>query len=332
MNMDKVHSRKRIFVAGHQGMVGGAICRILSAHDGYEIITCQRSQLDLTRQSEVEAFFRDEPIDEIYMAAAKVGGIYANATYPADFLYQNLMIETNVIHSAFRAGVKRLLFLGSSCIYPKNAQQPMPEEALLTGSLEQTNEPYAVAKIAGIKLCEAYTKQYGCEFDIDFRSVMPTNLYGPGDNYDLETSHVIPALIRKIHEAKTNGHENVVLWGTGSPKREFLYVDDLAAACVTVMSMTKSRYDRLAGKEGSHINVGSGLEITINQLASLIKKLIGYDGTIVFDDSYPDGSLQKLLDSTKIRASGWEPNTDLKEGLRLAYEEFLTRRKLNVSS
>ena len=314
----------RIFVAGHRGMVGAAILRQLMAQGVPEedIVTRTHAELDLTNQAAVRAFFAEAEIDEIYLAAAKVGGIHANNTQPAKFIYESLMIEANIIDAAFRSGVKKLLFLGSSCIYPRLASQPMREDALLTGPLEPTNEPYAIAKIAGIKLCESYNRQYGSSHGIDYRSVMPTNLYGPGDNYDLENSHVIPALIRKFHEAKVNAASEVVVWGTGTPRREFLYVDDMASACVHVMQLPQGDYEKHTEPMLSHINVGFGEDISISDLAQLVAGVVGFDGDIVFDTDRPDGAPQKLLDSTRLNSLGWRPQVSLEEGLRLAYAAF----------
>lgn len=312
---------KRIYVAGHSGMVGSAILRSLGA-EGYneEIVTSPRKSLDLTDQSAVKNFFAKEHIDQVYLAAAKVGGIFANSTFPAQFIYDNLMIEANVIEAAYRSGVTKLLFLGSSCIYPKTAEQPLTEEALLTGPLERTNEPYAIAKIAGIKLCESYSREYG----VDYRSVMPTNLYGPGDNYHPENSHVIPALIRKFHEAKIKKVRKVTVWGTGTPKREFLYVDDMAKACIHVMELDKASYDKHTEPMRGHINVGSGEEITIRELAWLIRGIVGYEGEIDFDLCKPDGISRKLMDSQRLNNLGWQSEVRLKEGLRLTYNDFVS--------
>lgn len=314
-------SNGKIFVAGHQGMVGSAIVRILEASSAASIVTRSHAQLDLTNQQAVREFFEVERPSEVYLAAAKVGGIHANNTFPAEFIYQNLMIEANVIHEAWRAGVRRLLFLGSSCIYPKYAQQPMSESALLTGELEPTNEPYAIAKIAGIKLCESYNRQYGT----DYRSVMPTNLYGPGDNYHPENSHVIPALIRRFHEAKVSGMPEVSIWGTGTPRREFLFVDDMARASVYVMNLPKECYERETKTMLSHINVGCGKDVTIRELAEIVSRVVGYRGEIVFDTSKPDGTPRKLLDVSRLRALGLEAVVDLEEGLVLAYQDYLRR-------
>ncbi len=323
-----MNNQPKIYVAGHRGMVGAAIVRQLSnvVHRPPLLIVKSHTELDLTNQSEVRGFLEKEKPDQIYLAAAKVGGIHANNTYPAEFIYQNLMIETNIIHEAWRAGVQKLLFLGSSCIYPKLAEQPMSESALLTGVLEPTNEPYAIAKIAGIKLCESYNRQYGASHGTDYRSVMPTNLYGPGDTYHPENSHVIPALIRRFHEAKVNNVANIIIWGTGRPCREFLYVDDMAAACVHVMNLEKENYEVHTNPMQSHINVGSGEDITIRELASTIAKVIGYSGDIEFDPGKPDGSPRKLMDSTLINILGWQPKVGLEEGLTLTYNSFLQSR------
>jgi Nucleoside-diphosphate-sugar epimerases len=288
-----------------------------------KVITRTHAELDLTNQAAVRDFFAQEKPDQVYLAAAKVGGIHANNSYPAEFIYQNLMIEANVIDAAFRHGVKKLLFLGSSCIYPRFVEQPMREEALLTGTLEPTNEPYAIAKIAGIKLCESYNRQHGENHGIDYRSVMPTNLYGPGDNYHPKNSHVIPALIRRFHEAKVNHATEVTIWGTGTPKREFLYVDDMARACVHVMNLDKATYDQHTDPMCSHINVGSGTELTIQELAETIKTVIGYQGQITFDPSKPDGSPRKLMDSRRLNSLGWQPEIGLIEGLGRAYTDFV---------
>ena len=315
-------AKTKIFIAGHKGMVGSAIVRLLKNQD-VEIITKDRTELDLLNQGSVQNFFEHEKIDQVYLAAAKVGGIHANNNYPADFIYQNLMVQTNMIHSAFLKGVKKLLFLGSSCIYPKNANQPMIEEELLTGKLERTNEPYAIAKIAGIKMCESYNRQYGKSHGIDYRSIMPTNLYGPGDNYHPENSHVIPGLIYRFHKAKISNLESVTIWGTGTPKREFLYVDDLAQAAIHVMNVDKKIYDEQISSESSHINVGSEQELTIKELAETIKEVIDFKGTIIFDPSKPDGSTRKLLNSERINKLGFKPKTDLKEGLIKTYQDYL---------
>lgn len=312
----------RIFVAGHNGMVGAAIVRKLKENLNVELVIRSREELDLLDQAAVESFFEEAEIDEVYLAAAKVGGIVANNSYPADFIYQNLMIQCNVIHSAHRSGVEKLLFLGSSCIYPKLASQPMSEEALLTGKLEETNEPYALAKIAGIKLCESYNRQYGR----DYRSVMPTNLYGPNDNFHPENSHVIPALIRRFHEAKINGDEEVIAWGTGTPKREFLYVDDMASACLHVMGLSSIEYRAKTLSMESHLNVGTGKDCTIRELVETVAKVVAYKGQITFDESKPDGAPRKLLDVSKLVSLGWSPMVSLEDGLRLSYDWFLNSK------
>ena len=311
----------RIYVAGHRGMVGGAISRKLSER-GTEVITRTHTELDLTDQAAVRAFFASEKPDGVVLAAAKVGGIHANNTYPAEFIYENLMIEANVIHQAYVAGVQRLLFLGSSCIYPRAVEQPMREDALLTGVLEPTNEPYAVAKIAGIKLCESYNRQYGT----DYRSVMPTNLYGPGDNFHPENSHVMPALMRRFHEAAASGAEEVVIWGTGTPYREFLHVDDMAEASLFVFDLDKETYEANTEPMLSHINVGYGEDVTISELAHLVAEVTGFTGQIVFDTSKPDGTMRKLMDSTRLGAMGWRPSVTLAGGVRETYQWFLEQR------
>jgi len=314
---------QKIYVAGHRGMVGSAIVRELMRLGYKNIVTRTHMELDLTNQVAVTAFFELEKPDQVYLAAARVGGIYANNTYPAEFIYQNLMMEANVIHQAFVSGVKKLLLLGSSCIYPRLAEQPMREDGLLTGKLEPTNEPYAIAKIAGIKLCESYNRQYGQSHNIDYRSVMPTNLYGPGDNYHLENSHVIPALIRRFHEAKIGKLPEVMIWGSGKPKREFLYVDDMASASVFVMNLDKATYDGQTAVMQSHINVGWGADVTIHELATTIANVISYEGAITFDASKPDGSPRKLMDSSKLNKLGWQPNVGLEEGIKKAYVSYL---------
>lgn len=316
---------QKIYVAGHRGMVGSSIVRNLQAKGFTNIVTRTHAQLDLTNQADVRDFFELEKPDQVYLAAAKVGGIHANKTFPAEFIYQNLMVQNNVIHQAFARGVKKLLFLGSSCIYPKLAPQPMSEDVLLTGKLEPTNEPYAIAKIAGIKMCESYNRQYGQSHAIDYRSVMPTNLYGPGDNYHPENSHVIPALIRRFHEAKISHAPEVVIWGTGTPKREFLYVDDMAAASVFVMELDKAIYDEHTQPMQSHINVGFGSDVTIHELAHAVAKATGYAGTISFDPSKPDGSPRKWMDSGRLNRLGWSAKVGLEQGLQKAYQEFISR-------
>ena len=308
----------RIYVAGHRGMVGGAISRKLRER-GAEVVTRTHAELDLTDQAAVRAFFASEKLDGVVLAAAKVGGIHANNTYPAEFIYQNLMIEANVVHQAYVAGVRRLLFLGSSCIYPRAVEQPMREDALLTGVLEPTNEPYAVSKIAGIKLCESYNRQYGT----DYRSVMPTNLYGPGDNFHPENSHVMPALIRRFHEAAVSGAKEVVIWGTGKPWREFLHVDDMAEASLFVFDLDKKTYEANTQPMLSHINVGYGEDVTINDLAHLVAGVTGFTGRIAFDASKPDGTMRKLMDSGRLTAMGWKPSVALNEGVKETYAWFL---------
>lgn len=307
-----------IYVAGHRGMVGSAIVRQLEAR-GIAPIVRSHAELDLSDQAAVGAFMKDERPDAVILAAAKVGGIHANNTYPAEFIYENLMIECNVIHQAFLAGVRRLLFLGSSCIYPRAVPQPMREEALLTGVLEPTNEPYAIAKIAGIKLCESYNRQYGT----DYRSVMPTNLYGPGDNFHPENSHVLPALIRRFHEAKEQGLDEVVIWGTGTPRREFLHVDDMAAASLFVLDLAMDVYQANTQPMLSHINVGSGTDISILELAQLIARIIGFDGAISIDPSKPDGTMRKLMDVSRLSRMGWQAQTALEQGIRDTYQWYL---------
>lgn len=317
----------KIYVAGHRGMVGSAIVRQLLAHGhpADRIVTRTHAELDLTDQAAVRAFFAAEKPDQVYLAAAKVGGIHANNTYPAEFIYQNLMMQANVIDAAFRHGVQKLLFLGSSCIYPKLAPQPMREDALLTGTLEPTNEPYAIAKIAGIKLCESYNRQYGQSHGVDYRSVMPTNLYGPGDNYHPENSHVIPALIRRFHEAKVSQVPSVNIWGTGTPRREFLYVDDMAAASVHVMNLPKATYSQHIQPMLSHINVGCGEDVTILEVAQAVARTVGYTGQIHTDPAKPDGTPRKLMDSTRLNALGWKAQVGLDAGLQAAYKDFLNK-------
>jgi GDP-L-fucose synthase len=320
-----MNTMPKIYVAGHRGMVGSALVRALEQQGQTNIVTRTHAELDLTEQAAVRDFFANEKPDQVYLAAAKVGGIHANNTYPAEFIYNNLMIEANIINAAFRQGVKKLLFLGSSCIYPKLTSQPMREDALLAGKLEPTNEPYAVAKIAGIKLCESYNRQYGQSHGLDYRSVMPTNLYGPGDNYHLENSHVIPALIRRLHEAKVANASSVSVWGTGTPRREFLYVDDMSAASVFVMNLPKATLDGHTGLIQSHINVGFGSDMTIAELAKAIAKTVGYIGQIQFDTSKPDGAPSKWMDSTLINSLGWKAETNLEDGLAKAYSDFVEK-------
>ncbi len=313
-----LHPNSTIFIAGHRGMVGNAIVRALKKSGFRNLVTLGREQLDLTDQAAVKDFFRNEKVDHVIVAAAKVGGIHANYVKPAEFIYENLMIETNLIHQAYRAGVRDLLFLGSSCIYPKLAPQPMPEEALLSGPLEPTNEPYAIAKIAGIKLCQFYNRQYGTRY----RSLMPTNLYGPLDNFNLDNSHVIPALLRKFHEAKLSDTDFVPVWGSGTPRREFLHVDDLAAACVHVMQREHPRLDSVLGPDLAHINVGTGEDLTIQELANLIADVVGFRGQIRFDATKPDGTPRKLLDIGRIRDLGWQANISLQQGLKDTYRWY----------
>ena len=314
-----MHRDDRVFVAGHGGMVGSALIRKLRATGYTNILTRTRAQLDLTNQAAVRDFFSTEDIDVVYLAAAKVGGIYANSHYPADFIYENLSIVNNIVHESYVSGVTKLLFLGSSCIYPRLAPQPMPETALLQGELEPTNEPYAISKIAGIKLCESYNRQYGT----DFRSVMPTNLYGPNDNFHPENSHVLPALMRRIHEAKVSGESEVVIWGTGTVKREFLHVDDMADACLHVMQLPRDLYERETNVMSSHINVGTGEDCSIRELAEDLAQIIGYRGRLVFDRNKPDGTPRKLLDISLIRNLGWTAQIPLQEGLESTYKWYL---------
>ena len=310
---------QRIFVAGHRGMVGSAIVRRLEALGYRNIITRSRDELDLVDQAAVSAFFAEQRIDQVYLASAKVGGIHANNVFPAEFIYQNLMIEANIVHAAHVSGVQKLLFLGSSCIYPKHAEQPMQEAALLTGILEPTNEPYAIAKIAGIKLCESYNRQHGR----DYRSVMPTNLYGPNDNFHPENSHVIPALLRRFHEATQRGDDEVVIWGSGTPMREFLHVDDMAAASVHVMELDDATYQVHTQPMLSHINVGTGVDCSIRELAETVARVTEFQGKLVFDSSKPDGTPRKLMDVSRLKSRGWQAGIALEEGLRDAYRWFV---------
>ena len=310
---------QNIFVAGHRGMVGSAIVRRLLEKGYINIITVPRFELDLACQSQVSEFFKSNKIDQVYLAAAKVGGIHANNTYPAEFIYENLMIEANIIHAAHSSAVEKLLFLGSSCIYPKQAEQPMREDALLTGVLEATNEPYAIAKIAGIKLCESYSRQY----DRDYRSVMPTNLYGPNDNFHPENSHVIPALLRRFHEACESKADEVVVWGSGKPMREFLHVDDMADACIHVMELNEDIYRTNTEPMLSHINIGTGVDCTIRELAETIARVAGFTGQLTFDTTKPDGTARKLMDVSRLKALGWEASISLEDGLRNAYKWYL---------
>ena len=311
-------ARLKVFIAGHRGMVGSAITRRLAQQD-VEIVTAERDRLNLANQAETHAFMQERRVDQVYLAAAKVGGILANSQHPAEFIYENLIIESNVIHSAWQAGVRKLLYLGSSCIYPRLAPQPMAEESLLNGALEPTNEPYAIAKIAGIKLCESYNRQYGT----DYRSVMPTNLYGPNDNFHPDSSHVIPALIRRFHEAKMTNAADVTVWGSGSPRREFLHVDDAAEACLYVQNIPRETYDRHVDPMLSHLNIGTGVDCTIRELAMMVVEIVGYSGNIVFDDSKPDSMPRKLLDVSKLTTLGWRASILLQQGLRDTYQWFV---------
>lgn len=311
--------KQTIFVAGHRGMVGSAIVRALQKKGYQNVLTRSHTELDLTNQAAVEKFFAENKIDQVYCGAAKVGGIYANNTFPAEFIYTNLLIEANLIHYAWKTGVKNLMFLGSSCIYPKEAPQPIREDYLLTGKLEPTNEPYAIAKIAGIKLCESYNRQYGTSY----RTVMPTNLFGPGDNYHPQNSHVLPALIRRFHEAKLEGLPSVTIWGSGKPYREFLHVDDLAEACVHLMNLEAETLKDKIGSMSSHINIGTGKDNTIAELANLIANTIGYQGEILFDATKPDGTMRKVLDVSLINSLGWCATIGLKEGIESTYQTYL---------
>ena len=311
---------KNIFIAGQNGMVGSSIKRLLlSKYNNIHIINSSKKSLNLINQQQVLDFFKKNKINEVYLAAAKVGGIYANNTYPAEFIYNNLMIISNVLHACYLENFEKVLYLGSSCIYPKTATNPITEDALLTDKLEETNEPYAISKIAGIKMCESYNRQY----DTDFRSVMPCNLYGKGDNYHDNESHVIPALIKRFHEAKLNNDKTVIVWGSGKPRREFLYVDDLTNACIHIMNLKRDDYRKITKPMCSHINVGNGSEITIEDLANQISDIVGFKGKIEFDTSMPDGTMQKLIDSSLLRSTGWQPNISLRTGLKLAYKDFM---------
>ena len=312
-------NRKKVFIAGHNGMVGNAILRILNKNPQIEIICKSKKELNLTNQKNVINFLQDEKPSEVILAAAKVGGIHANNTYPAEFIYDNIQIQTNIIHGSHLSNVQKLLFLGSSCIYPKYAPQPMKEDSLLTGCLESTNEPYAIAKIAGIKMCESYNRQYGR----DYRSVMPSNLYGPGDNYHSQNSHVIPALIKKIHNAKTTNSPTVNIWGSGNQRREFLYVEDMAKASIFINNIDQKVYQETTNMMLSHINIGTGQDITIRELAESIKKTINYKGDLFFDNSKPDGPPRKLLNISKLKSLGWSPSISLKEGLELSYKDYV---------
>lgn len=314
---------KRIYVAGHRGMVGSALVRNLSQQPDVELITRTHSQLDLIDQSAVNAFFEENSFDEVYLAAAKVGGIHANNTYPADFIYDNLMIQANVINASYNSGVRKLLLLGSSCIYPRMANQPMQESELLTGKLEPTNEPYAIAKIAGIKLCESYNRQFG----VDFRSVMPTNLYGENDNFHPQNSHVIPAMMRRFHKAKVAGENEVVVWGSGKPMREFLHVDDMAEASIHIMNLSGQDYQSATDENLSHINVGTGVDCTIAMLAETLKEVVGFNGRLVFDSTKPDGAPRKLLNVQRLKALGWQSQISLSEGLSKTYAWFVENER-----
>jgi len=315
-------ARLKVYIAGHRGMVGSAIAKQLQGNSDIELITRTHAELDLSNQAAVNAFFAEESIDQVYLAAAKVGGIHANNTYPAEFIYENLMIEANIIHAAHKNDVQKLLFLGSSCIYPKLVEQPMKEEALLTDTLEATNEPYAIAKIAGIKLCESYNRQYGR----DYRSVMPTNLYGENDNFHPENSHVIPALMRRFYEAKERGDESVTVWGTGSPMREFLYVNDMAAASIHVMNLDEKTYQVHTQPMLSHINVGTGMDCTIKEMAETMKAVVGFEGDLFWDTTKPDGTPRKLMDVSRLEKLGWKAKTTLKDGLQTTYQWFLANQ------
>jgi len=322
-------SKLKVYVAGHEGMVGSAIIRMLKKNKNIRLITKNKKELNLINQEKVQNFFCKEKPDQVYIAAAKVGGIYANSIYPAEFIYENLMVQSNIINAAFVNEVKKLLFLGSSCIYPKFTVQPIKEEYLLSGLLEPTNEAYAVAKIAGVKMCDSYNRQYGISHNIDYRCVMPTNLYGPGDNYHLNNSHVIPALIRKFHEAKINNQSKVIVWGSGKVRREFLHVDDLAGACIYIMNLERNIFYKAIKPSCSHINVGSGEEFTIAELAKIIKEITGYIGKIEFDLEKPDGMKRKYLDSKNINNLGWKKEISLRTGLRQVYKDFKSKYKKN---
>jgi len=320
--------KQKIYVAGHRGMVGSAIVRNLKSLGFNNILTRSHGELDLTNQSQVKKFFEAEKPDQVYLCAAKVGGVHANNTFPAEFIYDNLMIESNVIHNAWKVGVKKLLFLGSSCIYPKLPNQIIKENAMLSGHVEATNEPYAIAKIAGIKLCESYNRQYQKSHGTDYRTVIPASLYGPGDNYHLENSHVIPALIRKIHDAKTHQLPEAVVWGSGKPRREFVYIDDMSAAIIHVMNLDLAQYREHTEDMISHINIGFGSDVTIEELAKQLVKIVGYEGKIIFDSNKPDGVFRKLIDSTLIESLGWKASVSLKDGLALTYNDYLNNKKV----
>lgn len=315
----------KIYVAGHRGMVGSALVRFLQKEENNKIICKTHNELDLKNQSQVMSFFANEKFDQVYIAAAKVGGIYANHNFPAEFIYDNIMIQSNLIYASFIHGVKKILFLGSSCIYPKFANQPMTEEELLTGNLEPTNEPYAIAKIAGIKMCESFNRQYGISHGVDYRCIMPTNLYGPGDKYDDNNSHVIPALIKRFYECKIKKKKEIMIWGTGEAKREFLFVDDMARACVELMNYDKDKFSKIISPMCSHLNAGSGSDLSIYELAKTIAEIVGYKGNIFFDKTKPDGTPRKILNSDRLKSIGWAPTITLKEGLKISYEDFLNR-------
>jgi len=317
----------KIYIAGHSGLVGSSITRRLINKKADTIVYKSSNELDLTSQKQVENFFSKSKPDQVYLCAAKVGGIHANNSFPADFIFQNLMIQNNVINESFKSGVEKLLFLGSSCIYPRNSQQPIPESELLGSYLEKTNEPYAIAKIAGIKLCESLNRQYGKSHNIDYRSVMPTNLYGPGDNYHHENSHVIPSLLRRFHLAKKNQEKKVIVWGDGKPFREFLFVDDLSEACEFIMNIPQIELNKFTEPMCSHINIGSGQEYTIREIAEIIKEVVGFNGEIIFDKSKPNGTMRKLLDSNLINNLGWSAKTDIYSGLKITYKEFLKKNE-----
>ncbi len=321
--------KKKIFIAGHKGLVGNALVNQLK-NENVKIITKTKKELNLLNQLEVINFFKKEKIDQVYLAAARVGGIYANNAFPAEFIYENLMIQTNVIHGSFKSGIKKLLFLGSSCIYPKHTKQPISEDQLFTGKLEPTNEPYAIAKIAGIKMCESYNRQYSQSHKIDFRSIMPTNLYGPRNSYHPENSHVIAALIYRFHDAKIKKKPKVTIWGTGKPKREFLYVDDMARASIFLMNLEKKIYSKKISARCSHLNVGSGEDITIKKLSNIIREIVGYRGKIVFNPNKPDGTMRKLINSQKIIKLGFRPKVKLKEGLQKTYNHYLELLNGNI--
>ena len=320
--------KTKIYVAGHQGMVGSAIVRMLKVLGCNNIVTRTHDELDLTNQSQVQKFFEAEKPDQVYLCAAKVGGVHANNTFPAEFIYDNLMIESNVIHNAWKVGVKKRIFLGSSCIYPKLPNQVIKENAMLSGQVEQTNEPYAIAKIAGIKLCESYNRQYRETHGTDYRTVIPASLYGPGDNYHSENSHVIPALIRKIHDAKANQLPEVVVWGSGQPKREFVYIDDMSTAIIHVMNLDLAQYIEHTEDMISHINIGFGSDVSIDELARKLVKIVGYEGKIIFDLNKPDGVLRKLMDSSLIESLGWKASVGLEDGLALTYNDYLKNKNV----